>query len=183
MLITALRRVDIEDEVYQFGLPARSIPSASRILRAACSRRGRPAPRLADQRSRPAGRAVRSDRLQQQYDARRKPAVRHPRRGRTLTPSGCRRIRIWRWCSRRPGSAQICGHGPEIAETMVELFADLPPGHPFFEQFSFISAEEPARIPEHPAARGQAGRKRHRPRTTARGLWPCRSNISRLDTA
>jgi putative ABC transport system ATP-binding protein len=26
--------------------------------------------------------------------------------------------------------------GRRIAETMVELFADLPPGHPFFEQFS-----------------------------------------------
>ena len=32
--------------------------------------------------------------------------------------------------------------GRQIAETMVELFADLPPGHPFFEQFSFISAED-----------------------------------------
>jgi putative ABC transport system ATP-binding protein len=29
---------------------------------------------------------------------------------------------------------------------MVELFADLPPGHPFFEQFSFISAES---LPEY----------------------------------
>ncbi len=32
--------------------------------------------------------------------------------------------------------------GVKIAETMVELFADLPPGHPFFEQFSFISADD-----------------------------------------
>ncbi len=32
--------------------------------------------------------------------------------------------------------------GLEIARTMVEIFADLPPGHPFFEQFSFIDAEE-----------------------------------------
>jgi putative ABC transport system ATP-binding protein len=32
--------------------------------------------------------------------------------------------------------------GARIAETMVELFADLPPGHPFFDQFSFISAED-----------------------------------------
>jgi len=29
-----------------------------------------------------------------------------------------------------------------IARTMVEIFADLPPGHPFFEQFSFIAADE-----------------------------------------
>jgi putative ABC transport system ATP-binding protein len=32
--------------------------------------------------------------------------------------------------------------GQKIAETMVELFADLPPGHPFFDQFSFIAAED-----------------------------------------
>ncbi|MBX3499963.1 MAG: ATP-binding cassette domain-containing protein [Alphaproteobacteria bacterium] len=32
--------------------------------------------------------------------------------------------------------------GVEIARTMVELFADLPAGHPFFEQFSFLTAEE-----------------------------------------
>ena len=32
--------------------------------------------------------------------------------------------------------------GVKIAETMVELFADLPPTHEFFQQFSFISAEE-----------------------------------------
>jgi putative ABC transport system ATP-binding protein len=32
--------------------------------------------------------------------------------------------------------------GAEVAETMVELFADLPPDHEFFEQYSFIRAEE-----------------------------------------
>jgi putative ABC transport system ATP-binding protein len=32
--------------------------------------------------------------------------------------------------------------GRKIAETMVEIFADLPLGHPFFEQYSFISYED-----------------------------------------
>lgn len=32
--------------------------------------------------------------------------------------------------------------GKTVAETMIELFADLPPGHEFFEQFSFIASEE-----------------------------------------
>ena len=32
--------------------------------------------------------------------------------------------------------------GIKIAETTVELFADLPPGHAFFEQFSFISSDD-----------------------------------------
>ncbi|MFQ5785735.1 MAG: ABC transporter transmembrane domain-containing protein [Alphaproteobacteria bacterium] len=32
--------------------------------------------------------------------------------------------------------------GYEVASTMVELFSDLPPEHEFFEQFSFIRAED-----------------------------------------
>ncbi len=32
--------------------------------------------------------------------------------------------------------------GYEIAETMVELFQDIPPDHPFFDQFSFIAADD-----------------------------------------
>jgi putative ABC transport system ATP-binding protein len=36
----------------------------------------------------------------------------------------------------------ILAKGLSIAETMVEIFADLPPGHPFFDQFSFISADD-----------------------------------------
>ena len=32
--------------------------------------------------------------------------------------------------------------GVQVAATMIELFADLPPGHQFFEQFSFISSED-----------------------------------------
>ncbi len=32
--------------------------------------------------------------------------------------------------------------GRKVAEEMVELFADLPPGHEFFEQFSFISSDD-----------------------------------------
>jgi putative ABC transport system ATP-binding protein len=30
----------------------------------------------------------------------------------------------------------LVGMGRKIAETMVEIFADLPPGHPFFEQYA-----------------------------------------------
>ncbi len=36
--------------------------------------------------------------------------------------------------------------GHEVASTMVELFADLPPDHEFFQQFSFISSED---LPEY----------------------------------
>jgi putative ABC transport system ATP-binding protein len=36
--------------------------------------------------------------------------------------------------------------GLSIAETMVELFTDIAPGHPFFDQFSFISSDD---LPEY----------------------------------
>ena len=32
--------------------------------------------------------------------------------------------------------------GRQVAATMTEMFADLPPGHPFFEQVSFVSADD-----------------------------------------
>ena len=32
--------------------------------------------------------------------------------------------------------------GRQVAQTMVEIFADLPPGHDFFEQYSFISSDD-----------------------------------------
>jgi putative ABC transport system ATP-binding protein len=43
--------------------------------------------------------------------------------------------------------------GREVAETMVELFADLPPDHAFFEQYSFIGADD---LPEFAAILGRA---------------------------
>lgn len=45
--------------------------------------------------------------------------------------------------------------GREVAETMVELFADLAPGHEFFEQFSFIRSED---LPEVQALLGRVAR-------------------------
>jgi ABC-type multidrug transport system fused ATPase/permease subunit len=42
--------------------------------------------------------------------------------------------------------------GAQVAETMVELFADLPSEHEFFEQFSFISAND---LPEYQAILGR----------------------------
>lgn len=39
-------------------------------------------------------------------------------------------------------SQRLLEAGRDIAETMVELFRDLPADHPFFEQFSFIKAAE-----------------------------------------
>ena len=46
----------------------------------------------------------------------------------------------------------LVGMGATIAKTMVEIFADLPPGHPFFEQFSFIGDDD---LPEFSAIVGR----------------------------
>src|SRR5262249_47418988 len=45
--------------------------------------------------------------------------------------------------------------GRRLAGAMVELVAALPPGQPFFEQFSFISAED---LPEYRALLGRLGK-------------------------
>jgi putative ABC transport system ATP-binding protein len=42
--------------------------------------------------------------------------------------------------------------GKQVAETMIELFADLPPDHEFFDQFSFIGAND---LPEFAAILGR----------------------------
>ena len=47
--------------------------------------------------------------------------------------------------------------GRKVAATMTEMFADLPPDHEFFEQFSFISAEE---LPEFAAILSAADSRR-----------------------
>lgn len=49
----------------------------------------------------------------------------------------------------------LLGVGREVASTMVEIFADLPPGHEFFELYSFISSDE---LPDYQAllARSEA---------------------------
>ncbi len=39
-------------------------------------------------------------------------------------------------------TADLLEAGRRVAETMVELFADLPPGHEFYEQFSFIRSDD-----------------------------------------
>lgn len=45
--------------------------------------------------------------------------------------------------------------GQHVAQTMLELFAGLPPGHEFFEQFSFIESDD---LPEFQSILGRAAR-------------------------
>ncbi len=48
--------------------------------------------------------------------------------------------------------------GRSVAETMIEIFAGLPPGHEFFEQYSFISSED---LPEFRTLLSRTDRRSH----------------------
>ena len=66
--------------------------------------------------------------------------------------------------------------GRQVAETMIEMFADLPPDHEFFEQFSFIGAEE---LPEFAAILSAVDSRRRRrpaPASSAKSCCRCRSS-------
>ena len=53
-------------------------------------------------------------------------------------------------------AAHLLEAGSRIASTMIELFADLPPSHEFFEQFSFIRSDD---LPEYQALVNRIGRE------------------------
>ncbi|HEY5598322.1 MAG TPA: ABC transporter ATP-binding protein, partial [Kiloniellales bacterium] len=57
--------------------------------------------------------------------------------------------------------------GLSIARTMVEIFAGLPPGHPFFAQFSFIDADS---LPEYRNALTKVDRQGEKALTPAESL-------------
>ncbi len=77
--------------------------------------------------------------------------------------------------------------GRKLAATMVELFADLPPDHEFFEQYAFVSARELpdyrallARVAKLPARR-MAGPDQRRLLALAFRLIPARHRLDLLD--
>jgi putative ABC transport system ATP-binding protein len=142
-IIDLLPAVELEDDVYQFGLRGRIDPEdqpavAERFLEArATIHRRLQEPDLAH--------------LVEQFD----PA----RYNRNMTVAenllfGTPRGAVFDFSTLRDNKVlarvieseglkpALMSMGEKIAETMVELFADLPPGHPFFEQFSFVSADD-----------------------------------------
>jgi putative ABC transport system ATP-binding protein len=146
-LIAALRRVDMEDEVYHLGLvgavdPEREPDLARRVLEA----RTTLLKRLADS---DLGRLVEPfhpDRYNNNASVAENLLFGTPV-GPTFEPDRLPDNPYMAEVMRATGiGPDLMAMGLKIAETMVELFADLPPGHPFFEQFSFISAES---LPEY----------------------------------
>ena len=77
--------------------------------------------------------------------------------------------------------------GLKVAETMIELFADLPPGHEFFEQYSFIGSDELPDFQSLVMKAGREGRDRLKPDERTRlmalpfKLVPSRHRLGLID--
>lgn len=57
-------------------------------------------------------------------------------------------------------SADLLKVGHKLAETMLELFSDLPPGHELFERFSFIAYDDLPRVKDIVSRAASAGLER-----------------------
>ncbi len=142
-IVEALRAVELEDDIYQFGLRG-TIDAAMRpaVAESILKARDELHARLAEP-----GMAA----LVEPFDR-----ARYNRNmsvaenllfgtpiGKTFDPDNIAANPHMREALARVGlETDLLQMGVSIAETMVELFADLPPGHPFFDQFSFIAAED-----------------------------------------
>jgi putative ABC transport system ATP-binding protein len=169
--VEVLRGVDLDEDVYAFGLRGRLDPQhwpdvAARILEA----RGALAGRLAEE-----GIAH----LVERYD---------PERYNTNaslaenllfgTPVGpafdfeflAQNGYVLAILDKVGLTGDLVAMGAEVAQTMVELFADLPPDHEFFEQYSFISASDLPEFQAILARRNKSGSEALKPEDRAKLL-------------
>ncbi|MFO1060269.1 MAG: ATP-binding cassette domain-containing protein [Dongiaceae bacterium] len=142
-IVAVLDVVDLEEDVYQFGLRGTINPElrpdlAERVIEARHELRER----LSD----PAMAALVEPFDQERYNRNMSIAENllfGTPVGPTLAPDRLAENAYLRRVLDQQGLTEdLVAIGIDIARTMVELFADLPPGHPFFEQFSFIAAED-----------------------------------------
>ncbi len=115
-------------------------PGADRAAARGAARAARPPRRRRDHQP---GRDLRPGALQHERQRRGKPAVRHADRPRFRFRGAGRQSPTCRAVLDKVGLTEdLIEAGRQIAATMIEMFADLPPDHEFFEQFSFISAQD-----------------------------------------
>jgi ABC-type multidrug transport system fused ATPase/permease subunit len=142
-LIQVLHQVDLEEDVYYLGLrgtidPARRPEVAARILQARAA--------LRDRLSEPAYKALVEPFDETTFNQNATVAE-------NLlfgTPVGdvfdierlAENAYVREVLDKVGLTEDLIGVGREVARTMVELFADLPPGHEFFAQYSFISSDD-----------------------------------------
>jgi putative ABC transport system ATP-binding protein len=143
LLVDHLKRMGLEEDLYRFGLsgtvdPARYPELAGRLVEARTLLRDK----LED-----AGRAD----LVEPFDPERYNAQATVAENllfgvpttRALTGRNLADHAGFRAALEQEGlSDDLVAMGARIAETMTEIFRGVPPGHPLFEQFSFISADE-----------------------------------------
>ena len=155
-LIAALPLVELEDDVYQFGLrgtinPARRPDLVDQVLEARRGLRGR----LADSSLGALVEPFDRHRYNKNMSLAENLLFGTPV-GSAFTPERLADNAYLQSVLEKEGlTVDLFDIGREIAETMVELFADLPPGHEFFEQFSFIGADE---LPGYRALLGRLGK-------------------------
>jgi putative ABC transport system ATP-binding protein len=157
MLIDLLKRMGLEEDMYRFGLsgtvdPDRYPDLAGRLIEA----RG-----LLREKLQAGGMAE----LVEPFDAERyniqatvaENLLFGVPTSRTLTGRNLAEHKGFREALDGEGlTDDLIGMGARIAETMTEIFRGVPPGHPLFEQFSFIAADE---LPEYEKIlRRRAGR-------------------------
>ena len=149
ILLDLLKRMGLEDDVYRFGLsgtvhPERQPDLARHVIEARRRLRDRlDAERMADlvepfDEARYSRQATVAENLL--FGAPTSRAL----MGRELAEHRLFRQALERESLTRP----LVAMGARIAETMIEIFRDVSPGHPLFEQFSFIGADE---LPEYEA--------------------------------
>jgi putative ABC transport system ATP-binding protein len=153
--VEVLRRVDLVDDVYAYGLrgrlPGKHMALAERLLAA----RAALAERLA---------AEGLNHLVERFDPER--YIANASLAENLlfgTPVGpafdidqlAQNTYVLHVLDKVGLTQDLVATGAEVAQTMVELFADLPPDHEFWEQYSFISADD---LPEFQAILGRLGK-------------------------
>lgn len=155
-LIAVLPIVELEDDVYQFGLrgtidPERRPDLARAVMEARQALRGRLTQPSLSNLVEPFDR----DRYNKNMSVAENLLFGTPV-GSVFSPERLAENAYFRSVLESQGVAPVLFEvGREIAETMLELFADLPPGHEFFEQYSFIGADE---LPEYRALLGRVGK-------------------------
>jgi putative ABC transport system ATP-binding protein len=155
-LIEVLKLVDLEEDVYQLGLRGTINPAERPNLAAAIiEARADLGRRLADPQFSALVEPFNPERYNKNLSVAEN-LLFGTARGDEFAPDNLPSNAYLRQTLERAGLAEdILAMGRQIAETMVELFADLPAGHPFFEQFSFISAED---LPEFRTLLAQIGK-------------------------
>jgi putative ABC transport system ATP-binding protein len=159
MLVDLLKRMGLEEDLYRFGLsgavdPDRYPDLAGRVIEAR---------RLLREKLQDSGMAelvepFDPDRYNIQATVAENLLFGVPT-SRALTGRNLADHRGFREALDREGlTDDLIAMGARIAETMTEIFRGVPPGHPLFEQFSFIAADE---LPEYERIlRRRAGRGR-----------------------